>query len=259
MVNQRQPWLIAHRGASLEAPENTLAAFQRAMELRADLIELDIHQTADGHIVVIHDETVARTTDGVRPVRAMTLEELSHLDAGSWFGQDFAGARIPTLLEVLELTQESIGLAIEIKAGSSRYPGLEATLVQLLQRTGRLDDVIIISADCQAIRTVRRLERRLATACFRHGSPRCWRWYRRLGLVRRWHSDYLFIWPEQVTPAVINEVHHSGLKIITSLERTPSVNVAEVQRLANAGVDGIIADDVALLVQILAADPKKQS
>jgi glycerophosphoryl diester phosphodiesterase len=181
----------------------------------------------------------------------MALRELQSLDAGSWWGSDFAGAQVPTLLEVLELTRKQIGLAIEIKAGSSRYPGIEATLAQLLQHTGRLDDVIIISADCRAIQAVRRLERRLATACFRHGSPWCWRWYRWLGLAGRWHSDYLFAWPEQVTPAVVSEVHRSGLKIITSLERTPRVNVAEVRRLADIGVDGIIADDVALLRQLL--------
>lgn len=251
---QRRPWAIAHRGASLEAPENTLAAFRRAMNLGADLIELDVHQTADGELVVIHDETVDRTTGGSGAVGEMTLPEIRALDAGSWRGPDFAGERVPTLLSVLQLTRGHTGLAIEIKAGSGRYPGIEPAIVRLLQITGRLDDVILISGDCRAIRRVRRLEPRLATACFRHGSPRRWRWYRRLGLAGRWHSDYLFVWPEGVTAAVVEEMHRDGLGIVTSLERAASIDPAEVRRLARTGVDGIIADDVALLVRVIAAE-----
>ena len=250
-MKTHRPWAIAHRGASLEAPENTLAAFRRAMELGADLIELDVHQTSDGHVVVIHDETVDRTTDGSGAVRAMTLRELRRLDAGSWMGPHFAGERVPTLLEVLELTRGQIGLAIEIKAGSRRYPGIEAAVVHLLQTTGRLDDVILISGDCRAIREVRRLDGRVATACFRHGSPRCWRWYRRLGLTKRWHSDYLFVWPEKVTAAVVDDAHRNGLGIVTSLERQSTADPAAIRRLARMGVDGLIADDVALLMRIL--------
>jgi len=250
-MKTHRPWAIAHRGASLEAPENTLAAFQRAMELGADLIELDVHQTADGHIVVIHDETVDRTTDGSGTVGNMPLAVVRELDAGSWMGPRFAGERVPTLGEVLELTRGRIGLAIEIKAGSRRYPGIEAAIVRLLQTTERLHDVILISGDCRAIREVRRLDGRVATACFRHGSPRCWRWYRRLGFAKRWHSDYLFVWPERVTAAVVDDVHRSGLGIVTSLERMPVLNPAEVRRLVHTGVDGIIADDVALLVQTI--------
>jgi glycerophosphoryl diester phosphodiesterase len=238
----------------LEAPENTLAAFRRAIELGADLIELDVRQTADGHVVAIHDETVDRTTDGSGTVRDMPLAAVRELDAGSWMGRRFAGERVPTLREVLELTRGRIGLAIEIKAGSRRYPGIEATIVHLLQTTGRLDDVILISADCRAIRQVRRLDGRVATACFRHGSPRCWRWHRRLGLTRRWHSDYLFVWPERVTVAVVQEAHRNGMGIVTSLERQPTADPVEIRQLLHAGVDGVIADDVALLVRTLAAE-----
>ncbi len=246
-----RPWAIAHRGASLEAPENTLAAFQRAVELGADLIELDVHQTADGHVVIIHDDTVDRTTNGSGPVHSMALRELRRLDAGSWMGPQFAGERVPTLLEVLELTRGRAGLAIEIKAGSARYPGLEANIVRLLETAGRVDDVIITSGDCHAIAEVRQRDTHVATACFRHGSPRRWHWYRRLGLSRRWHSDYLFVWPERVTASVVSDVHRSGLGLVTTLEREPTADPIMIRRLARMGVDGIIADDVALLVRVL--------
>jgi glycerophosphoryl diester phosphodiesterase len=250
-MTTHRPWVIAHRGASLEAPENTLPAFERAIGLGADLIEVDVRQTSDGHIVAIHDETVDRTTDGSGAVRTMTLQQVRQLDAGRWRGAEFAGMSIPTLAEVLDVTAERVKLALEIKAGSPRSPGLEAAIVQRLQNRGRVHDVILISEDCQAIKQVRRLDHRLPTACFRRGSPRLWRWYRRLGLSRLWISDYLFAWPEKVTAAVVEEVHRTGLKIITSLERSPTIDPAEVRRLAHTGIDGIITNDIATLVRLL--------
>ena len=88
--------VIAHRGASSDAPENTLAAFDLAIQMGVTHIELDVHCTLDGHVVVIHDETVNRTTNGSGPVTSHTLAALQRLDAGSWFGGKFAGQRIPT-------------------------------------------------------------------------------------------------------------------------------------------------------------------
>lgn len=255
MMKQNRPWVIAHRGATLEAPENTLAAFRWAIALGADLIELDVHQTADGHPVVIHDETVDRTTNGSGLVRDMTLREVRGLDAGSWLGVDFSGERVPTLSEVLELTAGQIGLAIEIKAGSSRYPDIEASIVQRLQQAERLDDIIIISGDCQAIKAIRRLESRLATACFEHGSAHHWAAHaRHSGPTEDWHSDYLLAWPEELTAAVVEEVHANGLGIVTSLERMIEVDQAEIRRVIRTGVDGILADDVAQLIRLVAEE-----
>lgn len=251
-MRRRKPWAIAHRGAMLEAPENTLAAFRRAIELGADLIELDVHQTADGHVVVIHDETVDRTTDGSGIVLAMSLQELRCLDAGSWTGPQFAGERVPTLLEVLELTRGQVGLVIEIKAGSTRHPGIEAAIVQLLQATGRVDDVVLISADDEAIKEVRRLDNHLTTGCFSQSTPGHWQQCRQQGQVGQGLSDYLFVWPEELTAAVVDEVHLDGLRIVTSLERESRLDPAEIRRLAGTGVDGILANDVGLLVRLLA-------
>ncbi len=93
--------VIAHRGASSYAPENTLAAFDLAIQMGVSHIELDVHFTRDGHVVVIHDETVDRTTNGSGPVTSHALAALQGLDAGSWFGGKFAGQRIPTFEEIL--------------------------------------------------------------------------------------------------------------------------------------------------------------
>src|SRR5271154_304501 len=97
----RAPWIVAHRGASGHAPENTLAAFQRAVELGASFIETDLHLTRDARFVAIHDQNLERTTNGKGAVREHTLAELRKLDAGMWFDRQYMGQQIPTLEDVL--------------------------------------------------------------------------------------------------------------------------------------------------------------
>src|SRR5260370_28010658 len=99
-------WVIGHRGAMGHCPENTFVSFERALELGADLVELDVHLTRDGALAVIHDETVDRTTDGHGLLKDHTLSELKLLDAGAWFGPGYAGQRISTLDEVLDWAHE---------------------------------------------------------------------------------------------------------------------------------------------------------
>lgn len=108
------PLVIAHRGASDAAPENTLAAFRQAAADGADCIEFDVACTADGELVVLHDDTVNRTTDGAGPVNELTLKQVKRLDAGRWKGEQFAGERIPTLDETLSLAAE-LGLGVYIE------------------------------------------------------------------------------------------------------------------------------------------------
>ena len=97
-----KPLIIAHRGASGIAPENTLAAFQKAVEMGVDRIEMDLRQTIDGEVVVIHDKTIVRTTNGWGSVRKMSLNKLKNYSAGSWFNPDFTDEKVPTFREVLE-------------------------------------------------------------------------------------------------------------------------------------------------------------
>src|SRR6188474_1210870 len=116
-MSNNKPILIAHRGGSLEAPENTMAAFRHAIEVGMRLVELDVQLSSDGEMVVIHDETLDRTTDGTGAVHDYTLEELRQFDAGTKFGPQFVGERIPTLREVLELClDKGAGVVIELKA-----------------------------------------------------------------------------------------------------------------------------------------------
>jgi glycerophosphoryl diester phosphodiesterase len=134
--------VIAHRGASSYAPENTLAAFDLALEMGAHHIELDVDLTSDGHIVVIHDDTVDRTTNGSGPVTSHTLAALRALDAGSWFGDKFTGERIPTFHEVLERYKGRAHLHTEIKGHS---PSLAQRTADLIRTHGMEEQVTITS------------------------------------------------------------------------------------------------------------------
>jgi glycerophosphoryl diester phosphodiesterase len=116
----RRPLRVAHRGASARAPENTLAAFKEAIRLDADAIEIDVHLSADGVPVVIHDDTVDRTTNGRGPVASIACRDLKRLDAGAWFSSRFRGERIPTLEEAMECARGRCGLNIEIKEPAAR-------------------------------------------------------------------------------------------------------------------------------------------
>src|SRR5215471_15400951 len=112
-----RPYVIGHRGAMGHAPENTFASFRKGFELGAPLLELDVHLSADGQLVVIHDETVDRTTNGSGRVADMSTAEIRRLDAGSWFGCAFAGEPVPMLSEVLQWMHGRVGLVIELKLG----------------------------------------------------------------------------------------------------------------------------------------------
>lgn len=145
-----EPLVVAHRGASSLAPENTLAAVHKGLELEVDLIEIDVHRSLDGELVVIHDETVDRTTSGKGRVKNLTLSELKKLDAGRWFKLSFWGERIPTLREVLEATKDKTILLIELKGERT-----EARTVDLVRELGMENQVIIQSFDFQQIQKVK--------------------------------------------------------------------------------------------------------
>lgn len=157
--------VIAHRGASGVAPENTMAAFVRAVEMGADAIELDCQLSKDGQLVVFHDSTLVRTTGRSGFVKDATVDELRRLDAGSWFAPSYANERIPLLVDVLHSLRGRCRLNIEVKNLPFRYKGIEAAVVGLIAETGfPLDDVFISSFDHVCLNTITSLEPRLAVA-----------------------------------------------------------------------------------------------
>ena len=165
------PLVIAHRGASAAAPENTIAAFEHALADGADAIELDVHLSRDDHPVVIHDGTLERTTNGVGPVRGHTMRELKRLDAGVWRGSAFAGQRLQTLPEVLERFRGRTRFWIELKGGSDIYPDIEERIVGLLEVYDAIDCALVQSFDHAALSRLRGFSRELSLGALLDRAP----------------------------------------------------------------------------------------
>ena len=165
----RAPWIVAHRGASGSAPENTLAAFERAVALGAQFIETDLHLTRDARFVAIHDKALERTTNGRGAVRDYTLAELRELDAGMWYDRQFMGQKIPTLEEVLEFAREhDVVFYLEIKYDSAW--GMHHALTAALGGTGNAARTIVISFDPGTVDAVRRLDASIMTGLLVEGA-----------------------------------------------------------------------------------------
>jgi glycerophosphoryl diester phosphodiesterase len=151
VVGPIRPLVIAHRGASGVAPENTMAAFEQAVKLGVDVIELDVHGSKDGRLIVIHDSSTARTARGnpQGAVADLTLAQLKMLDAGVWKGPGFSGERIPTLDEVLAAFRGRAIFLIELKAR-----GIEERVAQAIREAGMEDGVMLQSFDAESVRIV---------------------------------------------------------------------------------------------------------
>jgi len=150
------PLVMAHRGASGVAPENTLAAFEAALDAGADAIELDVTRCATGEIVVIHDDRLDRTTNGSGRVAKTPLSALHQLDAGSWFAPEYAGQRIPTLEEVLDRFGHRLRINIEIKGRSLRGNGIEKEIAEMVRARGLQEQVLVSSFNVMALVRIRR-------------------------------------------------------------------------------------------------------
>lgn len=155
----RLPKVIAHRGASAYAPENTMTAFEKAIELGAQGLELDVQLSSDGKLVVIHDEKLDRTSNAKGWVKDKTLDELKSLDFGSWFSKAFAGEKIPLLDEVMELISAWDGiLNIEIKSGVVIYPDIEQKVAAAISKFNMHDRIIVSSFNHYSLVNLRKID-----------------------------------------------------------------------------------------------------
>ena len=166
----RDPILLAHRGLVQHAPENTLPSFAAAIELGLS-IELDVYQTRDAHLVVIHDKTLDRTTNGTGEVTEMTLAEIRKLDAGSWFDPRFAGEKVPTLEEVFKLVRDRqrtpVTIALNMKVIS---PGIEKHIVQLVEKYELFDQLFAFGQSSDSSRRFKQANPKLRTTVYLNDS-----------------------------------------------------------------------------------------
>ena len=224
--------LIAHRGASGHAPENTLASFKKAVTLGATFIETDLQLTRDARLVAIHDNTVNRTTNGKGAVHDMTLADLRRLDAGSWFGIEFAGERIPTLDEVLDFAKKyDVIFYLEMKPGGSW--GSEHVLIGGLRESGEIARTIVISFDAAILANVRKIEPTLMTALLYDGQIE-----KPLEQALEVGARQLAIRGDLVSPSLLTAAREKDLQVVCW-----TVNhTAHMRLLMAAGVDGIMSD-----------------
>lgn len=224
---------FAHRGFSGKYPENTLMAFQKAIEVGADGIEHDVHYTKDGVLVVIHDERVDRTTDATGYVRDFTYEELSKLDASYKF-KEFGVQRIPTLREYMELVKDKdIITNIELKTGVFEYPGIEKMVCDMIHEYDIKDRIIISSFNHYSVLRMKALDPTMKCGLLEES------WLLNAGAyvaasgVECYHPMY-----KNMTPEIVAEIKSHGLEI-----NTWTVNEAdEIREMFERGVDSVISN-----------------
>jgi glycerophosphoryl diester phosphodiesterase len=228
----RAPWIVAHRGASGHAPENTIAAFERAVQLGAGFIETDLHLTRDARFVAIHDNTLGRTTNGHGTVGDHTLAELRQFDAGMWFDRQFMEQRIPTLDEVLEFARvHDVVFYLEIKYGAAW--GMHHALVGALGNVENASRTVVISFDGATLASIRRLEAAIMMGLLvddDKGDP--------VKAAVEVGARQLCPRADIVTPELVERAHGADLQVVTW-----TVNDADKMRaVIDAGVDGIMTD-----------------
>lgn len=156
-LNSRATLIFGHRGAMARAPMNTMASFELAMKQGADGVELDVHLSRDGHLVVIHNATVDATTDGQGKVAEMTLDQLKRLDAGAWYSEEFAGQRIPTLDEVFDSFGDNLLINVEIKSPPESVDRLGKELADCVRRHNMRERIIVSCFDPVILRRVKQI------------------------------------------------------------------------------------------------------
>jgi glycerophosphoryl diester phosphodiesterase len=239
----KRPFVIAHRGYKAKYPENTISAFNAATDAGAQMIEMDVRLTKDQKVVIIHDESLERTTDGHGLVKDHTLEELKQLDAGGWFHPRFAGERIPTLEEILSKMMDRTLLNIEIKAieyGPNQPPdAIEQQVVQHIQRQKALSFVLISSFELKILENITAMQLTMPIALISNRpadqdtlkicqSLKIFSWHPKLDIVTR----------DQVTM-----MHEANIKVFPY-----NVNsLKDFQKTIQMETDGVIVDDLRMI------------
>ena len=224
--------IFAHRGVCQDAPENTMAAYTKALELNVG-IEVDVRVSGDGHLICFHDALLNRTTNGRGLVRNFTIAELKQLDAGSWFHPDFAQARIPTLAELLFFVKGKTYLAIEMK-----FPGTEELIARELEAAGMVEEVVVFdTVDAYSFpRRMKDNNPNISTAVL----CTCEEDYE--SLKRSKFQDVNIIWgwiySNWLTHEIVDDMQQQGLQVVATTVNAESDMIKHL----DLGVDGICTD-----------------
>ncbi len=246
----KSPLVIAHRGGNKWAPENTMSAFAKSLKAGADGVELDIHRCKSGELIVIHDETLERTTNGSGFVKDKTWDELKNVSAGKWYSAEFENERLPLLKDVLTLADGKMIVDIEIKNAPIEYPGIEDDLASLLKDYKYPDKILISSFDHELIRRVHEKLPNIEVAFLDAGIVADVGEYASKIGAKAWNAGY-----SELRADAVSRAHKSGL----------AVNVWTVNgnqkwdQAMDMKVDGIVTDDPAGLITYLKGKNVKTS
>lgn len=238
------PLVIGHRGAAGCAPENTLGGLRRAQTLGCRWVEFDVRLTADGELILLHDEWLERTTDGRGKARALPLSKIRRHDAGGWFGPSFTGERVPTLAEAIDVLGElGLGANVELKAGRGRETETGAAAGDLLARLWppQLPAPLVSSFLPAALAAVRERAPAIARGLIVRGLPRHWRIRAEsLGCVTI-HAEH-----RRLRPAIVAEIRESGYSVLAY-----TVNdAARARELFGWGVASVFSDVPHLILDV---------
>ncbi len=233
----RKIFVVAHRGDSLRAPENTIPAYEYAIQEGADFIEIDIRKTSDGEIIVMHDASVDRTTNGHGNVSELSLNYIKSLDAGSWYSEKFKGVKIPTFEEVLQLAKNRVGVFIELK-----QEGLEEDVVSLLKKYDMIKDVVVLSSLWSALKSIKMIEPHITTMC---DFPKVT--YEELYRVQEYFPNIISIHKRNLDKEFIRYVHRRGILV----NSWPVNTFEETEKAVLSEVDFITTDDPKKIIEVL--------
>ena len=241
---ERNPITVAHRGASAYAPENTMPAFELALEMGADYLEIDVQMTKDGHLVAIHDDRVDRTTNGTGAVGSLTLAELEALDAGSWFNEaypiyakdTYREAKVPALRDIFDTFSRRVNYMLELK-DPSLYPGIEEKLLALIDEFGVRNSTAIHSFSAASLKKIHRLDERIPLYQLL--------WYNWPAFISQSSLEEIKTYAvgvspnyNRISPQYISKVRDAGLKIMPY-----TINYqTNMERAMSLGVNGIYTD-----------------
>ena len=238
------PLVCAHRGRSGVYPENTMAAFEAAIEVGADFIELDVRSTADGEIVCLHDATVDRTTDGSGEVADMTRAEVRALDAGRWIGDEHAGEPVPPLREVLEQIAPRLVVHIEIK-----QRGIAETVVEVIREADALRRVTVISFDHDDVRRAKAAEPSLACGLITSGAEDASTEEERalIASALECGASFLSCSHRKLTAMLVRECHLVGLLVMAWTMDDPE----DIRRMIEMRADALVSNYPERVLELL--------
>jgi glycerophosphoryl diester phosphodiesterase len=225
--------IIAHRGSSKAAPENTKEAFKQAIKDQADGIELDVHLTADNQVVVIHDPTIDRTSKGKGFIKDLSLNELKEYDFGSYFDESFKGEKILTLSEALEIIKDFDLINIEIKKGYNINQGIGEKVLKSIEKYEFKNEIIISSFNHQSLKIIKELKNDIKIAPLLYARlNKPWEYAINLG------AEYLHLYYKLVNKEIIEQCHQQGIKVnVFTVDEKYDLN-----KMIEYNVDGIITN-----------------